>query len=155
MGSLLFSVSVSIVSGYGLEDRAIEVRSPAQADDFSSSLCPDRFWALPASCTTGTGGRKSCMKMTVFWDVAPCSLVETDRRFRDSYGHHHQGAVSTSETSVISYKTIRRNIPRDIQSGSHGCSKHFRNVGNILQDYTAQHPMRHSSSYSSLREPVM
>jgi hypothetical protein len=27
-------ISVSIVSGYGLEDRAIEVRSPAEAKDF-------------------------------------------------------------------------------------------------------------------------
>jgi hypothetical protein len=31
--------SVSIVSGYGLDDRAIVVRSPAGAEDFSSSLC--------------------------------------------------------------------------------------------------------------------
>jgi hypothetical protein len=31
--------SVSIVSGYGLDDRAIEVRSPAGAKDFSFSLC--------------------------------------------------------------------------------------------------------------------
>jgi hypothetical protein len=31
--------SVSIVSGYGLDDRAIEVRSPADAKDFSCSLC--------------------------------------------------------------------------------------------------------------------
>jgi hypothetical protein len=25
------------------------------------------------------------MKMTAFWDVAPCSLAEADRRFRGSY----------------------------------------------------------------------
>jgi hypothetical protein len=25
-------------------------------------------------------------KMTVFWDVAPCSLVEAYRRFREAYG---------------------------------------------------------------------
>jgi hypothetical protein len=31
--------SVSIVPGYGLEDRAIEVRSPAEAKDFTCSLC--------------------------------------------------------------------------------------------------------------------
>jgi hypothetical protein len=31
--------SVSIVSGYGLDDRAIMVRSQAEAKDFSSSLC--------------------------------------------------------------------------------------------------------------------
>jgi hypothetical protein len=29
------------------------------------------------------------MKMIVIWDVAPCSLVETDRRFRGAYGLHH------------------------------------------------------------------
>jgi hypothetical protein len=51
------SSSVSIVSGYGLDDRAIEVRSPAQAKDFSSSLCVQTGSAAhPASCTMGTGG---------------------------------------------------------------------------------------------------
>jgi hypothetical protein len=29
--------------------------------------------------------------MTVFWDVALCSLVEINRRFRDAYCLHHQG----------------------------------------------------------------
>jgi hypothetical protein len=46
------------VSDYGLDDRAIGVRSPAGADDFSSSLCPDRLWGPPSllySCTMGTG----------------------------------------------------------------------------------------------------
>jgi hypothetical protein len=31
------------------------------------------------------------MKMTVFSVVEPCSLVETDRRFRGAYCFHHQG----------------------------------------------------------------
>jgi hypothetical protein len=31
------------------------------------------------------------LNMTVFWDVAPCSLVEVDRHFRGAYGLHHQG----------------------------------------------------------------
>jgi hypothetical protein len=45
------------VSGYGLDDRAIEVRSPAGAKDFSSSLCVQTgSGALPASFTMGTGG---------------------------------------------------------------------------------------------------
>jgi hypothetical protein len=49
--------SVSIVSGYGLDDRKIEVRSPAGAKDFSSSLCVQTgSGAHPASCTMGTGG---------------------------------------------------------------------------------------------------
>jgi hypothetical protein len=29
--------------------------------------------------------------MTAFWDIAPCSLVEVDRRFRSAYCLHHQG----------------------------------------------------------------
>jgi hypothetical protein len=49
--------SVSIESGYGLDDRAIEVRSPAGAEDFSYSLCVQTgSWAHPAPCTMGTGG---------------------------------------------------------------------------------------------------
>jgi hypothetical protein len=49
--------SGSIVSDYGLDDRAIEVRSPAQTKDFSSNLCVQTVsGAHPASCTMGTGG---------------------------------------------------------------------------------------------------
>jgi hypothetical protein len=49
--------SGSIVSDYGLDDRAIEVRSPAGARDFSCSFCVQTgSEAHPASCTMGTGG---------------------------------------------------------------------------------------------------
>jgi hypothetical protein len=49
--------SGSIVSDYGLDDRAIEVRFPAGAKDFFSSLCVQiGSGAHPASCTMGTGG---------------------------------------------------------------------------------------------------
>jgi hypothetical protein len=49
--------SGSIVSGYGMDDRAIEFRSPAEAKDFCSSLCVQTgSGAHPASCTLGTGG---------------------------------------------------------------------------------------------------
>jgi hypothetical protein len=46
------------------------------------------------------------MKMAVNWDVAPCTLVETDRRFRGLTASIilialMMEAVSTSETSVI------------------------------------------------------
>jgi hypothetical protein len=45
------------VSDYGLDDRAIRVRSPAEAKDFFSSLCVQTgSGAHPASCTMGTGG---------------------------------------------------------------------------------------------------
>jgi hypothetical protein len=47
------------VSDYGLDDRAIGIRSPAGAEDFYSSLCVQTgSGAHPASCrpTMGTGG---------------------------------------------------------------------------------------------------
>jgi hypothetical protein len=31
------------------------------------------------------------MKMMTFWDIASCSLVEVDRRFRGAHYLHHQG----------------------------------------------------------------
>jgi hypothetical protein len=47
--------SGSIVSEYGLDDRAIGVRSPAGAEDFSSIFCVQNgSGAHPASCTLGT-----------------------------------------------------------------------------------------------------
>jgi hypothetical protein len=49
--------SGSTVADYGLDDRAIGVRSPAETKDFSSSLCVETgSGAHPASCTMGTGG---------------------------------------------------------------------------------------------------
>jgi hypothetical protein len=45
------------VSDYGLDDRAIGVRSPAGSKDFSSSLCVQTdSEAHPASWPMGTGG---------------------------------------------------------------------------------------------------
>jgi hypothetical protein len=49
--------SGSIVSDYGLDDRAIGVRFPAGAKDFSCSLCVQTgSEAHPSSCPMGTGG---------------------------------------------------------------------------------------------------
>jgi hypothetical protein len=45
------------VSNYGLDDRAIEVRSPTAAEYFSSSLCVQTgSGAHPAPYPMGTGG---------------------------------------------------------------------------------------------------
>jgi hypothetical protein len=50
-------VAVSIVSGYGLDDRAIEVRSATEARDFSSNLCfQTDSEAHTASCPAVSGG---------------------------------------------------------------------------------------------------
>jgi hypothetical protein len=44
------------VSGYGLDDQAIDVRSSAEAKDFSFNLYVQTgSGAHPASCTMGTG----------------------------------------------------------------------------------------------------
>jgi hypothetical protein len=44
------------VSDYGLDDRAIGVRSPAGAENFSSSRCVQTGSGVhPASCTMSTG----------------------------------------------------------------------------------------------------
>jgi hypothetical protein len=46
------------VSDYGLDDQAIEVRSPTGAEDFSSSPCVQTgSGAHPASYPMGTGGK--------------------------------------------------------------------------------------------------
>jgi hypothetical protein len=49
----------------------------------------------------------SSIKMAIFWGVAPCNLLDTDRHFRGAYCLHHQGdctltmgQVSTSELSI-------------------------------------------------------
>jgi hypothetical protein len=45
------------VCDYGLDDRAIGVRSSVGVEDFSSSFCVQTgSGAHPASCTMGTGG---------------------------------------------------------------------------------------------------
>jgi hypothetical protein len=49
--------SVSIVSGYGLDDRAVEVRSLKEMRGlFIWSLCPDRLWDPPSLLSNGYRG---------------------------------------------------------------------------------------------------
>jgi hypothetical protein len=65
-------------------------------------------------------------KMTAFWGVALCNLVEVYRRFRGACCLH-----------------------RPVDGGS----KYLWNVGNLLPDYTAQQPRKQLSSYSPPWEP--
>jgi hypothetical protein len=67
---------------YGLDDRAIGVRSPAGAKDFSCSLCVQTCsGAHPASCTMGTGGpspgakRGRGVTLTTHPDLVPRSRM--------------------------------------------------------------------------------
>jgi hypothetical protein len=60
------------------------------------------------------------LKMTIFWDVAPYSLVEIYRRFRGAYCIHDQcivisliiEAASTCETLVNFYHATQRDMPK-------------------------------------------
>jgi hypothetical protein len=50
------------------------------------------------------------MTITTFSDVAPCSLVEIDQRFRGSYCIHHRGgerrSISARLHGAISHKAV-------------------------------------------------
>jgi hypothetical protein len=78
------------------------------------------------------------MKFRAFWDVAPCSHVEVDRRFRGTYCLHHQvialmmEEIRTSETSVkiIVEQRMTDNIILFMVVGGCGYkTPHFLNLG--------------------------
>jgi hypothetical protein len=61
--------------------------------------------------------------MTVFWDVALCSLVEIDPRFRGVYCIYHQGDPDNEGSKHIwnigqFLPATRRNIPEESPSYS-------------------------------------
>jgi hypothetical protein len=47
------------------------------------------------------------MKLTVFRDVAPCSLVEVYRRFRGAYCLHHQSLIALMMEAVNTVMNLR------------------------------------------------
>jgi len=53
------------------------------------------------------------MKITAFWDIAPCGLVVVERRFRDAYCLRHLGDLIHRPDDGVSTQTTRRNIPED------------------------------------------
>jgi hypothetical protein len=94
--------SGSIVSGYGLEDRSIEVRSPAEAKDISSSLCVQTgSGAHPASGTMGTGtlfpGLKRDRGVTL---ITHRHLVPMSRMSRSYTSAPAKGPMTCSGTSL-------------------------------------------------------
>jgi hypothetical protein len=50
------------------------------------------------------------MNVAVFWNVALCSLVDNDRRFRGAYCLNRKGAVS-QKTAIFSYVLV---YPRNL-----------------------------------------
>jgi hypothetical protein len=81
------------------------------------------------------------MKMSVFWHVAPCILVEI-------YITVITETVSTSETSVNFYETTRRNIQVVIFAVGYASATMFMAVG-----YEALY-LKGISSVSTLRHLV-
>jgi hypothetical protein len=58
------------------------------------------------------------LKMTVFWDVAPCSLLWSDQRFRGTCCFHHQCKFSNSGFKIsfniilsCPHTCIKRSLP--------------------------------------------
>jgi hypothetical protein len=95
---------ILLVDFYGCETRSLTLRGEYRL------ILQVRFKVLTAAR----------VKITVFWDVAPCSLAEVYQRFGDACCLYHQGA----------------HRPDD------GGSKHLWNVGKLLPDYTSQVPRR-------------
>jgi hypothetical protein len=64
------------------------------------------------------------MKFRVIWDLAPCSHVAADRRFRGVFFLEHHGddeAVRTSEMSVNFNGTPRHYIPEHSKLQDQSC----------------------------------
>jgi hypothetical protein len=76
------------------------------------------------------------LKMTDFWDIAPCSLVEVGRRF----------VPPPSSGRWISRSRLTHRP-------DNGSGMHLGNVGLLKRDYTALYPTKMSSSYSTPWEP--
>jgi hypothetical protein len=81
--------SVSIVSDYGLDDRAIGVRSPAGAKDFSSNLCVQTSSeAHPASCPFPGAKRGRGVTLTTHPHLMPRSRMSMSYTPSPSKRHH-------------------------------------------------------------------
>jgi hypothetical protein len=118
---------------------------PAQKKNFRSAMCVPRVTGWPLLLYFNPSGPSgnymyhllwqsvtlhfvryevltaSRMRMTVFRDIALCSLAGVDRRFGRLYSSLMLDAVRTTETSVYSSEPTRRYFPED----SHLLTLHF------------------------------
>jgi hypothetical protein len=96
--------SVSIVSGYRLDHRAIEVRSPTEAKDFSSCLCVQTgSGAQPASCTMGTRGPFAGAKARPERDADHSHHLEPRSRMSRSYTPIHPSAFMACSGTDLAF----------------------------------------------------
>jgi hypothetical protein len=104
---------------FKIRQLVLKVRPHTESKSFSRSHKPClQFWKYHLVIIK---------KFRAFWDVAPCSHVKVDRRFRGAYCLHHQGDDRGST--------------------------HLWNVGPLQRDYTALHPRKPKTSYSPPWEP--
>jgi hypothetical protein len=73
--------------------------------DISKYVCIRRFNVenIFLACETSRS-RAASVKFRAFWDVATCSHVEVDRRFRDVYYRNHQGGESVQSRSASTFQ---------------------------------------------------
>jgi hypothetical protein len=69
------------------------------------------------------------MKITVFWNIVPCSLVENNWSFRGAYGCHHQGISQF----LLNYMA-QCSIPEDshLHTHQHDNLKSHHSIQNVL-----------------------
>jgi hypothetical protein len=80
------------------------------------------------------------MKNTIFWDITPCSPLEVNRRFGETYRLHLQGRkISQRETSLKAGGKLED-----------GDEMFLRNGGWLSTDYTALYPRRWYSLIQSV-----
>jgi hypothetical protein len=92
------------MSDYGLDDRAIEVQSPAQAKDFSSILCVQTgSGAHPASCTMATGGPFPGVKRGRDMTLTPLPHLVPRSRMSRSYASSPPSAFMTRNGTALAF----------------------------------------------------
>jgi hypothetical protein len=70
------------------------------------------------------------MKVTVFWDVVPCCLIQTDRRFGGVYCLHHQGDARKERINI--YERVGQG--RSFASPIHSPLTHWSDNASALSD---------------------
>jgi hypothetical protein len=82
-------------------DNKITVKEEHErSESFTRSLYTglDKLRKVPLTEHPKAFGNKNYLKFRVFWDIAPCSHIEVNRRFRGAYCLQHQGGDDVGST---------------------------------------------------------
>jgi hypothetical protein len=87
------------------------------------------------------------IQFRVFWDVAPCSHVEVDRRFRSAYCLHHQSApLPVTKWNIVAGSWFASLSFRSDRTVLHICTVHV--ITSTAAKWTDDTPTEHE------RKPV-